>query len=228
MHPQLSSAHSYIYNSQQRSAVFYMIVARSFHHNTRQRSQSDDLSLAHHIIISSAPPSSAQPRCSSAAQRRAVPFPEVPCRALPCGPVLCGDVRCCAVLCRGECFPEYVALILLNRKKNAPPAQPAYSYIPGIAHSSAAPCGAERCRAVPCLALRCGAVSCCAVLSFEYTAISCTRYMMRSTRYTRYRNVYTCFSTRLFSGLSSKVDCPLSVPICFSPSQYKTAPPSRM
>ena len=49
--------------------TFCMIVARSFHHNTRQGSQPDDLSLAHHIIISSAPPRSAQQRYSSAAQR---------------------------------------------------------------------------------------------------------------------------------------------------------------
>ena len=51
-----------------------------------------------------------QRSASSAAQRRAVPYPAVPCRALPCpavpchalpcGAVLCDAVRCCAVLCR--------------------------------------------------------------------------------------------------------------------------------
>ena len=62
---------------------------------------------------------------SSAAKRRAVPFPRVPCRALPCGPVLCGAVRWCTVLCRavhGQCF-AVLDLTLFNHNKNAPPVQ---------------------------------------------------------------------------------------------------------
>ena len=43
-----------------------MIDAGSFHHNTRQRSQPNDLNLAHHMIVSSTPPSSGQQHCSPA------------------------------------------------------------------------------------------------------------------------------------------------------------------
>ena len=80
--------------------------------------------------------SSAQLR--PAAQRCAVPCPDVPCRAvgycaMPCGGVLCDAVRCCAVrccavLCRRECF-AVLTLILLDHNINAPQLSSAQSYI---------------------------------------------------------------------------------------------------
>ena len=112
---------------------------------------------------------------------------------MSCGAVLCNAVRCC-VLCRvGECF----ALIVSNHKKNAPAAQLGPQLY--MAHSSAAPCGA----------LPCGVVSCCGF----FRTNSSTRYMMRSTRYQV--PVGTCFCTRPLAFF--KVDCPLSVPMFFSP-----------
>ena len=50
-----------------------------------------------------------------------------------------------------------------------------------LSYSSAAPCGAVRCRAVPCLALRCGAVRCCGVLSFEHSTRYHVKYQVPGT-----------------------------------------------
>ena len=121
---------------------------RSFHYT--QRSQPDDISLAHHIISSELRPA-APSSASSAAQRRAVLFHGVPWRAMRyCCGMLCGVVRCCAVLCRRECF-AVLTLILLIHNKNAPTAQLGPQLY--ITHSSAAPCGVMRCRALPCGAM---------------------------------------------------------------------------
>ena len=89
-----------------------------------------------------------------------------------------------------------LTLISLNHNKNAPPAQLSPQLY--IAHSSAAPCGAVRCRALPC-----GAVCFMLRCAFFRTYSSCDRYMMRSARYTRYRYVRIC--TRLFLASSSKL-----------------------
>ena len=102
--------------------LFFFVVARSFHHT-----RGPSLMTSVWLITSLAQLRAAAPSCaSSAAQRRAVPFPGVPWRFLPCVvrycAVLRGVVRCCAVLCRGECV-DVLTLILLNHNKNSPPAQ---------------------------------------------------------------------------------------------------------
>ena len=121
-----------IHSSHQRSAVFYIKDAGSFRHNTRQRSQLDDRSLAHQII-NSAPSSSAQRRYSSAAQRllsSAAPCSAVPWRALGWPAVWFGPVRCCSESCCAVQFCAVlvlccvlVTLIFLNHDGNAPLAQ---------------------------------------------------------------------------------------------------------
>ena len=73
-----------------------LFFERRFHHN-----RGPSLMISAWLITSSAQlRPAAHSSASSAAQRRAVLFPGLPCRALPCGALLlCVAVRCCAVLC---------------------------------------------------------------------------------------------------------------------------------
>ena len=62
--------------------------------------------------------------------------------------MLCDAVRCCAVLCRGACFAVLTLILMNHNKKCTLPAQLSPQLY--IAHSSAAPRGAVRCRALLC------------------------------------------------------------------------------
>ena len=130
-----------------------------------------------------------------------MPCPAVPCRAVR----YCATVRCCAVLCRGECL-TVLTLILLNHNKDAPPAQLSPQLY--IVHSSAATCGAVRCRALPC-------VRCCFMLRCAFfPTYSSARCTTRSTRY----QVGTGMYVILYSFFAFfKVDSLLSVFMFLSP-----------
>ena len=112
-----------------------------------------------HHHLSSAPPSSAHQRqlssvrsVSSAAQRRAVPFPGVPWCAMPCGAVLlCDAVRCCYLKCHTTGTTAVsTRYCMLNHKK----------MLSQLSYSSAAQRRAVLYGAVPCPAVLCRAALC--------------------------------------------------------------------
>ena len=135
------------------------------------------------------------------------------CSALPCSAVLCG-----AVLCHAVRAMPHALLYLLFRARYQSKCHTRYRYYytrfvrtilallkpqkgisssAQLSYSSAAPCGAVRCRAFfP--AVRCGAALC--FLSNIQYQISCE---LPGTRY-RYVRVYSVF-------VLSSFDCPLSV-----------------
>ena len=123
------------------------------------RAPADDLSLAHHIIIRPA----AHRRASSAAQRRAVPFPGVPFRAVRYCAMLCVAVLCCAV--RVFCFAY--SLVHVVSSYQIPQLGAAQQRTAALAQRSAQPCGASPYRAVRYCAVLCRAVCRAALLNLH-------------------------------------------------------------
>ena len=78
-----------------------LFFERNFHHT-----RGPSLRMSAWLVTSSTQLRPAAYSASSAAQRRAVPFPGVPCRTVRHCAMLCDAVRCCAV--RVVCFAVYL------------------------------------------------------------------------------------------------------------------------
>ena len=168
---------------------------------------------------------------SSAAQRRAVPCPTMPCRALQLSSaahrsassaersaVRCRALPCCVLCCT---FSSSCMLATYQVSYHVPvlliPHQVCTYYVVELRSARlymAVQRSAEQCGAVPCPSF-CGAMSCGAVRSFEHTAVVPGMIQVPGTIIT------AVLCTRLLAVFSC--DCPLSVPMHIPANTTRTA-----